>query len=78
MSTIKIKRNFNINELETAMMDNLQEGELGYIGGQYNNLYIGTPDGQKLLNPVTENTWQANTKNAEGYVAAGTGQAHKV
>lgn len=78
MSIIKIKRNFNINELETAMMDNLQEGELGYIGGQYNNLYIGTPDGQKLLNPTTEDTWQANTKDAEGYVAAGVGQAHKV
>ena len=78
MSTIKIKRNFNINEIETAMMDNLQEGELGYIGGKYNNLYIGTPNGQVLLNPLTKDTWQANTKDAEGYVAAGAGQAHKV
>lgn len=54
MSTIKIKRNFDITELETKTLDTLQEGELGYIGGDYNNLYIGTPDGDSaLINPIT-------------------------
>lgn len=57
MSIVKIKRQFNVNDINTATLASLQEGELGYIGGQYNNLYIGTPDGHKLLNPITEDAF---------------------